>query len=91
MLGHDPGLKITVASNGGDLAAKHARDFQTVLTSGWYSGMFPGTLLDPGGNRVDEQIASAQGERKAVSLGGAATGFGADLIMVDDLMKGMLH
>ena len=36
---------------------------------------------------MDEQITTLQGGRKAVSLGGAATGFGADLIVVDDLMK----
>jgi len=87
LLGQDPGLKIMVASYGGDLAAKHARDFRTVLTSDWYGGLFPGTQLELGGNRVDEQITTAQGGRKAVSLGGAATGFGADLIIVDDLMK----
>jgi len=87
MLGRDPALKIMVASYGGDLAAKHARDFRTLLTSDWYSGLFPGAQLEPGGNRVDEQITTAQGGRKAVSLGGAATGFGADLIIIDDLMK----
>src|SRR5215207_4991305 len=31
MLGRDPSLKIMVASYGGDLAAKHARDFRAVV------------------------------------------------------------
>jgi predicted phage terminase large subunit-like protein len=87
MLGHDPSLKIMVASYGGELAVKHARDFRTVLGDPWFAQLFPGTLLDAGGNRIDEQITTAQGGRKAISLGGAATGFGADLIIVDDLMK----
>ncbi|UZF94882.1 phage terminase large subunit [Bosea sp. NBC_00550] len=87
MLGKDPSLKIMVASYGSDLAAKHARDFRTVITSAWYSALFPRTRLEIGGSRVDEQITTAQGGRKAVSLGGAVTGFGADLIIVDDLMK----
>lgn len=87
MLGHDPSQKIMVASYGSDLAVKHARDFRTVLTSPWYAGLFPRTRLEAGGGRVDEQITTAQGGRKAVSLGGAVTGFGADLIIVDDLMK----
>lgn len=87
MLGHNPALKIMVASYGGELAVKHARDFRAVLTSNWYGELFPGTRLEVGGNRVDEQITQAQGGRKAVSLGGAVTGFGADLIIVDDLMK----
>ena len=87
LLGQDPSLKIIVASYGGDLAAKHARDFRSVVTSPWYSTVFPRTHLVIGGNRVDEQITTANGGRKAVSLGGAVTGFGADLIIIDDLMK----
>ena len=87
MLGHDPSLKVMVASYGGDLATKHARDFRTVLTDPWYARLFARTQLEAGGNRVDEQITTLHGGRKAVSLGGAATGFGADLIVVDDLMK----
>ncbi|MBB4051270.1 hypothetical protein GGR20_000888 [Devosia subaequoris] len=39
------------------------------------------------GNRADEQITTGNGGRKAGSLGGAVTGFGADLIIVDGLMK----
>ncbi len=87
MLGQDPSTKVMVASYGGDLATKHARDFRTVLSHSWYQALFPRTRLEIGGNRVDEQITTHQGGRKAVSLGGAATGFGADLIIVDDLMK----
>jgi hypothetical protein len=87
MLGRDPSTKVMVASYGGDLATKHARDFRAVLSHAWYQGLFPRTRLEPGGNRVDEQITTGQGGRKAISLGGAAMGFGADLIIVDDLMK----
>lgn len=87
LLGRDPGLKILVASYGGDLAAKHARDFRSVLGQAWYAHLFPRTRLAPGGNREEEQITTAHGGRRAVSLAGAVTGFGADLIVVDDLMK----
>jgi predicted phage terminase large subunit-like protein len=84
LLGRDPSQKIMVASYGNDLAIKHARDFRTVITSAWYSALFPRTRLEIGGGRVDEQITQAQGGRKAVSLGGAVTGFGADLIKAAD-------
>ncbi|CAM5212711.1 hypothetical protein BTHI11S_03421 [Bosea thiooxidans] len=87
MLGRHPALKVMVASYGNDLAVKHARDFRSVIASSWYASLFPHTRLEVGGNRLDEQITQAQGGRKAVSLGGAVTGFGADLIIVDDLMK----
>lgn len=87
MLGQSPGLKIISASYGGELALKHARDFRTVLSSDWYKSLYPKTRLQVGGNRLEEQITTAHGGRRAVSLGGAVTGFGADLIIVDDLMK----
>ena len=48
LLGKDPGLKIMVASYGGDLASKHARDFRTVITSSWFTDLFPGTRLEVG-------------------------------------------
>lgn len=76
-----------VASYGGDLAAKHARDFRTVVMSPWFGSVFPATQLVAGGNRIDEQITTANGGRKAISVGGAATGFGADIIVADDMMK----
>ena len=47
LLGHDPTLKILVASYGQDLAAKHARDFRAVIESDWYRELFPKTRIDP--------------------------------------------
>lgn len=86
MLGRDPSLRFLVASYGNDLAVKHARDFRTVVQSAWYRATFPkfGEL-----KRTAEAdiVTRANGSRKAVSLGGAVTGFGADILMIDDLMK----
>jgi predicted phage terminase large subunit-like protein len=87
LLGRDPTLKILVASYGADLATKHARDFRTVISSDWYGRLFTGMRLARGGDRIDEQTTTEGGSRKAISLAGAATGFGADLIIIDDLMK----
>lgn len=87
ILGRDPSKKIIVASYGGDLAIKHARDFRGIVTADWYQRLFPKMSLVVGGNRLDEQITTLNGGRKAVSLGGAVTGFGADVIIIDDLTK----
>lgn len=87
MLGHAPTLKVIVASYGGDLASKHARDFRTIVESDWYRALFAQMRIKVGGNRLDEQITTMNGGRKAVSLGGPVTGFGADVIIVDDLLK----
>jgi predicted phage terminase large subunit-like protein len=87
LLGRNPGQRVLVASYGADLASKHARDFRTVVEADWYRRLFPRLLIDPKVNREAETLTTAKGGRKAVSLGGPVTGFGADLLIVDDLMK----
>lgn len=87
LLGRDPRQRILVASYGADLATKHARDFRTVVEADWYRRLFPRLLIDPKVNREAETSTTAKGGRKAVSLGGPVTGFGADVLIVDDLMK----
>jgi len=49
-LGRDPTSKLMVASYGGELAAKHGRDFRTVLQSPEYQRLFPRTRVDPNRN-----------------------------------------
>jgi predicted phage terminase large subunit-like protein len=87
MLGHDPTLKIMVASYGSDLAAKHARDFRVVIESEWYQRLFPKMRINPRVNRETEIATTLGGGRKAVSVGGPTTGFGADILVIDDIMK----
>ncbi|MCB1358322.1 MAG: phage terminase large subunit [Maritimibacter sp.] len=87
LLGQDPSAKIIVASYGLDLARKHAEDFRRVLESDWYRRLFPRNRIAPRGARQDEIRTTKGGGRKAVSIGGAVTGFGADYIVIDDLLK----
>jgi predicted phage terminase large subunit-like protein len=86
-LGHDPTHKFLVASYGGDLASKHARDFRMVIEAPWYRKLFPRTVSGPKRNVELEFETSDNGSRRAVSLGGAITGLGADTLIIDDLMK----
>jgi predicted phage terminase large subunit-like protein len=85
-MGHDPSLKFLVASYGGELASQLARNFQTVVGSAWYRAAFP-AFGKPRRDAEGDLVTAAGGYRKAVSVGGATTGFGADFIIVDDLMK----
>jgi predicted phage terminase large subunit-like protein len=85
-MGQDPTLKFLVASYGGELAAQLARDFQRIVLSPWYREAFPG-FGTPRRNAEGDLVTAAGGYRRAVSVGGATTGFGADYIIVDDLMK----
>jgi hypothetical protein len=87
LLGHEPGTKIMVASYSQDLARLHSNQCRTVMETDWYRRLFPGTRISDRGNRALELETTAGGARKAVSVGGSITGFGADLIIVDDCMK----
>ena len=87
LLGHNPSTKIIVASYGLDLARKHSEDCRRVMSSSWYQEMFPVTRLAAKGNTVEEIRTTAGGSRKAVSIGSAVTGHGADVIIIDDLLK----
>lgn len=87
MLGHRPDLKIMVASYSQDLARLHSNLTRTIMESEWYKRDFPGTRISDRGNRALQLDTTAGGTRKAVSVGGTATGFGADIIIVDDCMK----
>ena len=87
MLGRNPSCKIMVATYSQDLARKHSEDTRTILNAEWYQALFPGTRLKDGGSRQLELVTTAGGVRKAVPLGGTITGFGADVIIIDDLMK----
>jgi hypothetical protein len=87
MLGRNPALKIMVASYGSDLAALHGSQFRTIMEAPWYRELFPRARISPRRSTDLELRTTAGGGRKAVSLGGAVTGFGADVLIIDDLMK----
>ncbi len=84
-LGHHPEKKILVASYGSDLANRHALHCRIVMESPWYQRLFPDTRIAK--VQDGEIITTRGGGRKGVSLGGATTGFGADILIIDDLMK----
>jgi predicted phage terminase large subunit-like protein len=57
------------------------------MVSRWYQQMFPNTRLAKKGNTSEEIRTTKGGGRKAVSIGSAVTGHGADYIIIDDLLK----
>ncbi len=87
LLGHDPTTQIICASYGQDLADKHARDCRTLMMSGFYRSLFSRTTLSEAKNSVGDFMTTAQGVRMATSVGGVLTGRGADIIILDDILK----
>jgi predicted phage terminase large subunit-like protein len=85
LLGRNPAMKILVASYGAELADEHARSTRTIMTSDFYKRLFPNTVLTV--DRSGEFKTTRGGMRKGVSVGGATTGFGADVAIIDDLIK----
>ena len=87
VLGRDPSRRIITASYANELAAKHARDCRSVMESDWYKRTFRGARLNPRKNTELEFETTRQGGRFATSLGGALTGRGGNMIIIDDPIK----
>jgi len=87
LLGHDPASQIICASYGQDLADKHARDSRTLMSSVFYRGLFPRTVLSPEKLSVNDFMTTAQGSRMSTSIGGVLTGRGGDILILDDILK----
>jgi predicted phage terminase large subunit-like protein len=85
-LGRDPGLQLVCVSYAQDLADQQARECRALMSSAWYRGHFA-TRLSATKTAVQEFVTTAQGCRLAVSVGGALTGRGADIIVIDDPLK----
>lgn len=86
MLGHNPALSFLCVSYGQDLSEDYARDCLKIMQSRWYREAFPDTVLKRAA--IADLRTTAGGRRMATSIDGATTGFGADIIIIDDPMKG---
>ena len=84
VLGHEPTKRLIVASYSADLAIKHGNDFRTVINSPEYHGIFPGLRISAMKNTQTEVVTTLNGFRLAISVDGALTGRGGDIIIIDD-------
>ncbi|VVS95959.1 phage terminase large subunit [Erythrobacter sp. EC-HK427] len=85
MLGHNPALSFLCISYGQDLADDMATDCLKIMDARWYRRAFPAFSLSS--RAVSHLRTRAGGRRMATSVEGKTTGFGADIIVVDDPMK----
>ncbi len=84
MMGLNPKLKIIQATHTGELAVRFGRKIRNLMNTKEYKRIFPGVTL-----RTDNQAAGRWetnhgGEYFAAGVGGAITGRGADLLIIDD-------
>ncbi len=87
VLGHDPTRRIICASYGNELSVKFSNDFRAILNSSWYRKLFLGTRIGRSKDSEGEVALTQRGFRLATSVGGALTGRGGDIIIIDDPLK----
>ena len=83
MVGRNPKLKIIQATHTGELAIKFGRKAKHLIDSEEYSKIFKTSLQED--SKAAGRWETAQGgEYFAAGVGGAITGRGADLLIIDD-------
>ena len=83
MVGRNPKLKIIQATHTGELAVRFGRKAKNLIDSEDYSKIFKTTLQED--SKAAGRWETAQGgEYFAAGVGGAITGRGADLLIIDD-------
>jgi len=83
MVGRNPKLKIIQATHTGELAIRFGRKIKHLIDSQEYNKIFHTTLQED--SKAAGRWETAQGgEYFAAGVGGAITGRGADLLIIDD-------
>jgi hypothetical protein len=85
LLGHDPAKHVICASYGQDLAGDLAAACQQIMRSPFYRTLFGNLVGDR--QAANDFATKCGGRRLATSVGGALTGRGADVIVIDDPQK----
>lgn len=87
VLGKVPTLKFIFATYGAELAEKVGLDTRDVINSEGYQAIFPNIQLRPDVKAKAKWMTNKQGSYTLVGAGGAVTGTGGNIILVDDLIK----
>lgn len=80
----DPGSKWITSSYAQTLSDKSARTIKMLINSGWYQDRWPLELTAESVRIMENEKG---GRRLSTSVGGTVTGFHADRIIFDDLVK----
>lgn len=87
LLGHNPSRRIICISYGRQLTVENANSFRRVVNSSWYKALFPRMRVDPRKDTEDEVRILGGGYRLTATIGGALTGRGGSIVIIDDPMK----
>jgi predicted phage terminase large subunit-like protein len=83
-LGKYPKKKVIQASHTAELAVGFGRKVRNLVGSDLYQKIFPGIGLQSDSKAAGRWATTQGGEYFAIGVGGAVTGKGADLLIIDD-------
>lgn len=86
-LGKYPDIQIACCSYGGDLAKEFGRKVKEGVQDEKYQKLFPGIKLKQDSKAAD-RMNTGDGAYIAIGVGGPFTGKGANIILIDDPLKG---
>lgn len=83
-LGNFPGKKVIQTSHTAELAVGFGRKVRNLVDKEEYHAIFDGVELQADSKAAGRWSTNAGGEYFAIGVGGAVTGKGADLLIIDD-------
>ena len=84
IMGRDPSRKIMQTTHTGELAVRFGRKVRNMMDSDIYKQIFPEVSLSSDSKSAGRWETNKSGEYFAAGVGGAITGRGADLFIIDD-------
>ena len=86
-LGHNPRHEIMVCSYSASLSMGFSRKVREMLRDKSYHHVFKDTKLNPDSQSVESWLTTEGGGYMAAGVGGAITGKGAHILLIDDPIK----
>ena len=83
-LGKFPGKKVIQTSHTAELAVGFGRKVRNLVDSDRYKDLFPEVALQADSKAAGRWATNSGGDYFAIGVGGAVTGKGADLLIIDD-------
>ena len=84
IMGRDANKKIMQTTHTGELAVRFGRKVRNIMDSEDYNNIFPQVTLSADSKSAGRWETNKGGEYFAAGVGGAITGRGADLLIIDD-------
>lgn len=86
-LGHHPTAEIMEIAHSADLATEFGGDVRAMMSSPFYAALFPDSVATGQGTSGAKWRTASGGKFKSEGVDGSFTGFGANLLIVDDIVK----